>query len=45
MKDKDPKEFAGGGVQDCLQEMQEAKFSKKAITTADKISSSETALK
>ena len=43
MKDKDPEKFAGGGVPGLLAKMQ-AKFGKKAITTADKIARPESAL-
>ena len=43
MKNKDPEKFAGGGVPGLLAKMQ-AKFGKKAITTADKIARPESAL-
>ena len=43
MKGKDPEKFAGGGLAGLIARMQ-AKFGKKAITTADKISRPESAL-
>ena len=43
MKDKDPEKFAGGGLAGLIARMQ-AKFGKKAITTADKIARPESAL-
>ena len=43
MKSKDPEKFAGGGVPGLLAKIQ-AKFGKKAITTADKIARPESAL-
>ena len=43
MKEKDPEKFAGGGVPGLLAKIQ-AKFGKKAITTADKIARPESAL-
>ncbi len=43
MKNKDPEDFAGGGLVNLIAKMQ-AKFGKKAITTADKIARPESAL-
>jgi hypothetical protein len=43
MKGKDPEKFAGGGIPGLLAKMQ-AKFGKKAITTADKLARPESAL-
>ena len=43
MKSKDPEKFAGGGLAGLIARMQ-AKFGKKAITTADKIARPESAL-